>query len=199
MITNATNDFWESKHNLKELWWISGTDFNIFLKEHNLLRESFIHKKILEIGVGTGSMTSQLVQLSNEVFCCDISKKALENLDHLPVQKFLTENLNQIPPVDIAFSHLVFQHCTDDEVLRIIDSVKLNDNGFFSFEFISFVDNLIIDKVQKLINDKTHFFRSIKDLELMIEQTNKKIIKIENPRFHKKWQFESNFIKVANR
>jgi SAM-dependent methyltransferase len=199
MTDPVDKSFWETKHNSNEIWWISGTGFNTMMTQHKLAHDDFKNKKILEIGVGTGSMSAVLPKYSSEIYCCDISQSALDNVKQYATQVFLTENLKEIPPVDLAFSHLVFQHCTDEEILRIINSVNLTQDGMFSFEFISLVDNVIIDKVQTFIDNKTHFFRSLQELTLLLENSNKKIVKIDEPVFHQKWQFESNFVKVKNK
>jgi SAM-dependent methyltransferase len=191
--------FWETKHDSNDIWWISGTRFKVMLGQHNLSTDDFKNKKILEIGVGTGSMSAELPEYSSEIYCCDISQVALDNVKKYATQTFLTENLKNIPPVDMAFSHLVFQHCTNEEILRIINEVNLTENGVFSFEFISLVDSVIIDKVQNFIDNKTHFFRSLQELTSLLEDSNKEIVKVETPVFLQKWQFESNFVKVKNK
>jgi predicted TPR repeat methyltransferase len=199
MTLPIDKSFWETKHDSNDIWWISGTRFKIMLEQHNLSPDDFKNKKILEIGVGTGSMSEVLPNYSSEIYCCDISQTALDNVKQYATQTFLTEKLKDIPPVDLAFSHLVFQHCTDKEILRIINEVNLTDNGVFSFEFVSLVDNVIIDKVQNFIDNKTHFFRSLEDLKSLLKDSNKEIVKVEVPVFHQKWQFESNFVKVKNK
>ena len=191
--------FWETKHDSNDIFWISGTRFKVMLGQHNLSLNDFKNKKILEIGVGTGSMTAELPKYSSKIYCCDISQAALDNVKQYVTQTFSTEKIKDIPPVDIAFSHLVFQHCTNEEILRIINETNLTENGVFSFEFISLVDNVIIDKVQNFIDNKTHFFRSLQELTSLLEDTNKEILKVEAPFFHRKWQFESNFVKVKNK
>jgi SAM-dependent methyltransferase len=199
MTDPIDKSFWETKHGANDIWWISGTKFNVMLKQHNLTVDDFKNKKILEIGVGTGSMSAELPKYSSEIYCCDISQSALDNVKQHATQTFSTENLKDIPPVDIAFSHLVFQHCTNEEILRIINDVNLTKDGIFSFEFVSLVNNIIIDKVQNFIDNKTHFFRSLQELTSLLEDSNKEIVKVEPPVFHQKWQFESNFVKVKNK
>lgn len=192
-------DFWETKHDSADIWWISGTNFNVMLGQHKLSIDDFKNKKILEIGVGTGSMSLELPNYSSEIYCCDISQVALDNVKQYATQTYLTENIKDIPPVDIAFSHLVFQHCTNEEILRIINDINLTKDGIFSFEFISLVDDVIIDKVQNFIDNGTHFFRSLQELTYLLEDSNKQMVKVEEPVFHQKWQFESNFVKVKNK
>ena len=119
MTEPIDKSFWETKHNSNEIWWISGTGFNTMMNQHKLAHDDFKNKKILEIGVGTGSMSAVLPKYSSEIYCCDISQSALDNVKQYATQVFLTENLKEIPLVDLAFSHLVFQHCTDEEILRI--------------------------------------------------------------------------------
>lgn len=111
-----------------------------------------------------------------------------------------TTDLKSIPPVDFAICHLVFQHCTDLEIKRIIDQVNLTDEGIFSFQFAALKDNIITDSIQESINNGSHFFRSVETVKDLIGSTNKEIFYISEPKWWGgKNKHEWYFIKVRNK
>jgi SAM-dependent methyltransferase len=181
MIEPIDKNFWEEIHQVNEPWWLTGTQFNKLLEYHSFVEDNIKGKTVLEIGVGLGTCTAGLSNLSEKLYCCDISEIALNRVKTISAQQFLTKDLKSVPAVDIAFCHLVFQHCTDDEIKRIINDINLKDDAIFSFQFSSLKDNIITTSIQELINKGSHFFRSVDIIKKLIDQTNKEFICVSDP------------------
>lgn len=193
--------FWEDKHQHREKWWISGSPIVSVLKSHNLKISELKDKSILEVGVGTGSFSRLINKITKINYGCDISTTALNNVNSFCTEVFLSKNLSDIPKVDVAISHLVFQHCEDSEVLRILNEINIKDSGFFSFEFTGLLNNEITNKKRqlRLIEQGSHFFRSEDQMKILISKSNKTIYKIEKPKMLYKHRLVSYFYKVKNK
>jgi len=126
-------DFWEEKHK-EDSAWLTGTNFDQFLQKFRLRLEDIQNRRILEIGVGHGHCTASLGNFASELYCCDISEAGLEKVKKHANQVYQTLNIGSAPPVDLAVCHLVFVHCTDEEMLRIINGVNLAEGGRFIFQ-----------------------------------------------------------------
>lgn len=199
-MASIDKNFWEEKHQENDSWWLTGTPFFSLLNFHNILIEDIKDKKILEIGVGLGTCTKELSKFSKELYCCDISKEALDRVKDLSTDQFLTENLKTIPPTDIAICHLVFQHCDDIEVERILNDVKLSNDGIFSFQFAALKDNITTKSMQTLIDQGCLFFRNLETIQDIVDRSNKEIFYISDPKWWGgKNKHEWYFIKVRNK
>jgi len=200
MISPIDKPFWEDKHSADDSWWLTGTTTGSLLSYHNISNTDTHGKTVLEIGVGLGTATPDLKNISNKLFCCDISETALARVKEFSDKQFLTTDLKFADPVDIAISHLVFQHCTDTEIKRIINDVNLTDNGFFSFQFASLKNNVVTNSIQHMIDSGSHFFRDLETVKKIVNQTNKEIYDISEPKWWGgKNQHEWYFIKVRNK
>lgn len=199
-MAEIDENFWNEKHLVNDNWWLTGTSFNSLLNLHSLTSQDILRKKVLEIGVGLGTCTKDFFNLTTELYCCDISNIALDKVKNISKAQFLTKDLKSIPQVDIAFCHLVFQHCTDHEVKRIINDVNLSDHGIFSFQFAALKDGIITSNIQELINSGALFFRNLEKIKEIVNQTNKEIFYISEPKWWGgKNKHEWYFIKVRNK
>lgn len=198
-INVVGSDFWEEKHKLQDNWWLTGSDFEIVKTLHNLNDSDFKGKEVLEIGVGLGTCTKALSFLADKLYCCDISRTALANVSKYTIATYLTADLKNIPPVDIALCHLVFQHCSDDEIVRIINEVNLKNNGILAFQYASIVDNILSDTYLELTGKGTHFFRSKEEIEHLISLTNKELIRFEDSKWWRKDKNQWDFVKLKNK
>jgi predicted TPR repeat methyltransferase len=199
MNTPIDKKFWETKHSIEEKWWLTGTSIKSLLDLHNLQELDLKDKKILEIGVGLGTCTKELRKYTENLECCDISEIGLDRVKQYAKHTYLTTDLKNGRAVDVAICHLVFQHCTDQEITRIINDVNLTKNGIFTFQFATLKDNIILEETQHLMDFGSHFFRSVDKIKEIVNNSNKKIVSIETPKFWKKIQHEWNFIKVKNK
>lgn len=194
-------NFWESKHKVSDIFWLTGSSLDDIMSLHNLKIGDLSGKKILEIGVGLGNLSKELVKYTDDLICCDISEQALLNVSDKVNSKYLTTNLNKIEPVDLAICHLVFQHCTDEEVNRIINDVILKDDGIFTFQFAFLRENEPPNKnVIDLIGLGSLHFRGLNKIKEMVEESGKEIIWISNPYdFYQPQNFSWLIIKIKNK
>lgn len=190
--------FWEISHTNCDNYWLTGSNLSDVLNYHELSNVS--NMKVLEIGIGLGTMTEQLHLENNEVFACDISIEALKKVEKF-AKIYSTDQLDLIEPVDLAISQLVFQHCDDDEVERIINSVNLKKNGIFSFQFAWIrEDDPPNSTVSDFIKNKTHHFRDLNKVKSMVEKSNKQICFISEPlHFYQPENFSWYIVKVCNK
>lgn len=153
-----------------------------------------INKDVLEIGVGLGKMTDGLSRLAKNLYASDISEVGLDRVKAITKKTVLSKDIATLPSVDIAIAHLVFQHCSDEEIHRIINEVNLKDDtGIFFFQFAEY-PNSISSKVNEFIKQKNHFFRSPEQIKAVVKNTNKELIFISPPQFfghpwHLNWYF----------
>jgi hypothetical protein len=194
-------DFWESKHKAKKKFWLTGSSLLNIMNFHKLNEVDIKDKKILEIGVGLGNLSKELINYTDKLICCDISEKALSSVSDKVTKKYLTTDLNKIEPVDLAICHLVFQHCIDKEVERIINDVVLSDEGTFTFQFAYIRDNEQPNqKVTDLIKLGSHHFRGLKQIEKMVDRSGKEIIWVSEPyNFHNPENFSWLIVKIKNK
>jgi 2-polyprenyl-3-methyl-5-hydroxy-6-metoxy-1,4-benzoquinol methylase len=191
--------FWEEKHKYNDVYWISGTNDAHYILDLHKISRNISELTILDIGIGAGHLSRYLHNNKNNIICCDISKNALENVKSF-AKTYLTNELNMAEPVDLAICNLVFQHCNDNEVQRILNDVNLKDTGYFTFQFAFLRDNEELKpKVKKLINMGTHHFRSLDKIKEMVKNANKKIIKVLEPiHYYGEENFSWYIVKVAN-
>ena len=159
------------------------------------------NKIILEIGVGRGEAIKELSK-NNKVIGCDVSEIALKNVESLCLKTVLSKNLKQIEPMDFAISHLTFQHCHEQEVLRIINEVNLKEGAWFSFQFASL--NPEKTKLSSLIlsdlNQAMIYFYSYEKMMEIVKMSNKKMTRAVGPYwFGDPFSFEWNIFQVKNK
>jgi len=184
MITPIDQIFWEEKHAKQDAVWLTGTALNYLIQQHNILPEFLKNKKVLEIGVGLGLCSKNFRQYTDELYCADISQTALDRVKDYARQTFLTGDINKSPAVDLAICHLVFVHCTDVEMTRIINDVNLTHDGVLSFQVSRLVDPITDEKLRaRLIDNGSHFFRDFDVTKQIVESTNKEIISITDGKF----------------
>lgn len=187
--------FWNQEH-VKGKDWIGNSSFKKIIEYHKLDVENYRNKKILDIGVGSGDFLKNIKKYTNNLYASDISNIALKKVENY-AETFLTDDLKKIPKVDLAICHLVFQHCLDEEVERIINEIQLADNGIFSFQYayLRNNDNFINSKGQIL--NHTHFFRNPKKMKNIIDNSNKYII--DKSLIYKHPEFNWEILKVKNK
>jgi len=178
-MTNLT-DFWQSQHSQNSPW-LTGTTFDMILKQYDLTAEDFRDLRCLEIGVGRGTVTEPLSKLAETLYCCDISDIALGKAKTWAAGTWRTGQIDQVPPVDVALCHLVFVHCNDSECERILRSVNLDEEGRMFCQFSCFKDPAVgasdaNEKIRNLLDlGVKHFFRTPSDIEDIIESADLKV------------------------
>jgi SAM-dependent methyltransferase len=126
-------DWWNHEHCERPLKWLGDTAPDVVFRTHGLSERDLAGLSVLDIGVGTGRMSDRLRGLGCEVTSVDIAPEALARSS--AQKKLLTWNLREAKPVDVAIIHLVFQHCEDDEVLRLLRESPLAFDGYISAQW----------------------------------------------------------------
>ena len=190
-------EFWEKQHASNIKYWLTGTKLTSIQTYHRISFKEYKDRKILEIGVGLGDTLHSLREYTKNLYAADISDKALNKVSSFS-SVYSTKDLVKIPPVDLAICHLVFQHCDDQEVERIINDVQLLDTGIFSFQYAYFREANPIKFSDEFVDiNETHFFRSQEKMRAIITRSNKKIIGTPEIRVHPDFNWE--IIKVENK
>ena len=195
---NEKENFWNNAHFNKLKYWIDSSTSNEILKNHKI-DKNISDKLILDLGIGLGYLTEYLSK-NNKVISVDISDVALKKVKDFAYKTYNTSELSKIEPVDLAICNLVFQHCDDEEVERIIREIQLKDDGIFSFQFAFLRENEEPnDFVKELIKNKSHYFRSFEKIKEFVEKCGKKIVdKSEPMHWYKKENFSWLFVKISN-
>jgi cyclopropane fatty-acyl-phospholipid synthase-like methyltransferase len=131
--SDAQNSFWDSAHTSLESFWTSGTDFLHISKMFNL-PDLLTGMKILVIGVGQGKELYGAQRAGAKVFGLDISQKAREKFNN----DFVIYDWTNIDGhFDIIIMHLVAQHVSNKELLKMLKSCKahLATGGIFHVQF----------------------------------------------------------------
>lgn len=179
--------------------FVTSSGLNEILNYHKL--EIPQGKTILEIGVGRGEAIKDFSK-HNKVIGCDISEIALKSVESMCKSTVLSRDLKTVEPVDFAISHLTFQHCHEQEVLRILNDVNLKDGAWFSFQFASL--NLEKTQLSSLIlsdlNQAMIYFYSYEKMMEIVKLSNKKMARAVGPYwFDQPFSFEWNVFQVKNK
>ena len=195
-------DFWEEEHR-GNTGWLTGTHFDALLRQFGLALADVENKRVLEIGVGRGHCSESFGNFASEFYCCDISETGLDRVRKWAKQVFQTQDVNRAPPVDLAISHLVFVHCTDDEMLRLINEVNLAPSGRFMFQVSGLKDGVLTDRAKEiLVDDGSHFFRSVDETRAIIDRSNKQFVSLIGPNdiLHAGWfEHQWYYVTVENK
>jgi cyclopropane fatty-acyl-phospholipid synthase-like methyltransferase len=191
--------FWEKNHVESNEYWLSSTNSAEYILDIHGIDKNISGKTILDIGIGVGNLCRYLHSKRNKMNACDISHSALDKVKSF-ANTYHTSELNRVEPVDLAISNLVFQHCNDAEIARIIKDINLKDDGIFSFQF-AFLreDEIPNDNVKRLISNGTHHFRDINTIIKIVNTANKKIVDISKPiHYYGSENFSWHIVKISN-
>jgi 2-polyprenyl-3-methyl-5-hydroxy-6-metoxy-1,4-benzoquinol methylase len=193
-------EFWNNNHSNQNTYWLSSTYSGETILDLHNIDKNIKNIKVLDLGIGVGNLTRYLFKNGNKVYSCDISKVALNNVKDF-ASTYHTSELSKIEPVDLAISNLVFQHCNDKEIERMIKEVNLTDNGIFSFQF-AFLrgGEPPNEKVQGFINKGTHHFRSLSTIQDMVDRGGKQVVYISEPiHYYGEENFSWYIIRIKNK
>ena len=168
--------FWNDKHQTQNRHWLTGTSMGMLYKFYDIGPDQLKSRRILEIGVGVGAITKDLRQLADKLYCADISAVALKNASQHADGTFLTQDISQVPAVDVAICHLVLVHCDDAEVQRILSNINLVPSGKIYCQFSCLKSPDAIETappgVKKALTETgPHYFRAPIDIEKMIRDS----------------------------
>jgi SAM-dependent methyltransferase len=119
--TIEAKEHWQRWHNEQKETALTGSTLDSYCHRLGLNRADFNrHRLILEIGVGRGHATREMVKLGNTVMAMDICPRALETAHKAGAyQVWLHENAAWLPSnmFDLAISHVVTQHMSEADIL----------------------------------------------------------------------------------
>lgn len=126
-MSAVVKDWWDIAHKTDHAYWLSGTPGEEVWKRLGVRDRLKPGLRVLNIGVGLGRDTRELVALGCNVSVLDISETALERVKDVaagwidPAQ--LPDNT-----FDLALSHLVAQHQADltlqEQIENVLRSLK---------------------------------------------------------------------------
>ena len=131
LSTSAT--YWDAQHAMNT-WMLGASDPTEVLSLHGMNPRAL---RVLDIGIGTGEMSSKLCDLGNDVVGCDVSPVSLSKLDSRS-RGILLDVLSEEQPFDVAIMHLVAQHLDDVELLYVLSNVRLTPTGILSVQWIDY-------------------------------------------------------------
>lgn len=130
--------FWKVNHTRRDPFWLTGSSLDDLLSAYKL--PAPVGLDVTEIGVGLGHATRALAQV-NRVTAVDVVEEAVAPLRDVVATTLLTPNLQKAAPADLAFCHLVFQHC-DTETVEHLLGAPLKPGGTFAFQTAYLLDPL---------------------------------------------------------
>jgi len=191
--------FWEINHGLAKDNYVTNLSLSAFCRRYDI--RSFTNLHVLDIGVGDGLFSKECANSGNTVTAVDICQAALDKVKNFAKSSYLTAEIKNVLPADIAVAHLVFQHNPEDEVYRIIQDVKLKDTGIFCFQIAALNPNkstLSSLVIRDLNLGMLHFYSKDKMLEI-ISKTNKEVTDIIGPiEFSDPYNFDWYLFKVKS-
>ncbi len=135
----SIEDWWNQHHAANHAFWLSGyRGVNVWqpLEIMNYIRPG---KVVLNIGIGLGYCTQDLVSQQAVVHVLDISTVALEKVKPIVAGTWLPGQLDELPSnyFDLAISHLVTQHMNDQDLRDQLQAVirGLKPDGIFAMQF----------------------------------------------------------------
>lgn len=172
-------DFWEKAHADSAQEWLSGTRLNelrINLQLDGILKENI---KVLNIGVGLGTCTKELVDMGCIIDVLDISDIAIEKVKNITRKQFLATYEYGLPKnyYDLAISYLVVQHMNDKNLNKQMKYVirSLKEDGVFALQFAFIEDKEIMkrdyERIQGEIAETTGgVIRPLEDIQKFAEE-----------------------------
>lgn len=169
-------------------------------------------KTVLDVGVGFGYATRDLLSKGCIVHALDISQLALDRVKDFAVCWLAPKQLKELPEntFDLAISHLVAQHMSNENLLEQMAAIirTLKPNGVFAMQFAFLVtkSGMIADELRedmepkKLLNviynrlmkegkrdvfSQTHgaICRSLEEMSQLVSQANGEIVWVTKKMF----------------
>ena len=211
-MSESVKNFWEKAHNENISLWLTGSGFNEVWKYLNILNLLSPNNNILNIGVGLGGETRELIKRNVIIDVLDISETALERVKNITRNQYLSSNINNLPinEYDIVVSHLVTQHMDNNGLNEQIKYVlrSLKSEGVFAMQF-AFIDNdqdtlIKLGKVYHHLSDvdvqlKGFMFRTLSEMNKIVEDNGGHISWISEERKFDKTPIKWYYIHIKNK
>jgi SAM-dependent methyltransferase len=132
-------EFWEAQHEKDDIQSLSGHPGSaiingLYIKD--LVRPGI---EVLEIGVGLGYCTRDLIEMGVDVSVLDISEGALRRVAGIAKFKYLESEIHTLPGdyFDLAISYCVTQHMDNAGLARQLQNVirSLKPDGIFAMQY----------------------------------------------------------------
>jgi hypothetical protein len=137
----TTPQFWDAAHRASDAPNLTGSAFDEEIGNLHVGDLIQPDQRVLNIGVGMGYTTKGLLDRGCKVSICDISSVAFDQFKGRVEGAYLPEQLAQLPDMhfDLALSHLVAQHMSDEALDHQFEAVLrgLNLTGVFAIQFAS--------------------------------------------------------------
>lgn len=178
-MNKEVKDFWENAHKNSMQEWLSGThlrELKINLQLDDLLKENI---EVLNIGVGLGVCTKELVEMGCTVDVLDISDIAIEKVKDITRKQYLASYEHALPKnkYDLVISYLVSQHMNDVNLNRQLKYVirSLKTTGTFALQFAFIDDYELMKNDQKRIQGEIAettggVIRPLEDIQRFVEE-----------------------------
>jgi cyclopropane fatty-acyl-phospholipid synthase-like methyltransferase len=155
-MTNQNNDeltcFWNDAQRQNKRFELTGSELRAVELFLNLSSKLKPNNKVLNIGVGFGYCTRELVKRGLIVSALDISPLALSRVKDVIENRYTPKQLNQMPTnyFDVIISYLVTQHMTNQQLtIQLTECIRsLKTEGIFAIQFAS-------SKSKNLTDDKS--------------------------------------------
>lgn len=144
---DINKEFWENAHKEDRPYWLSNSSFVQIWEALNIMNKLAPGLKILDIGVGTGRETEELLQYQSDVIidALDISQAAVDKVKNITRNQYISSNIENLPSneYDIAFSYMVTEMMETDELEKQIKYVirSLKPDGIFVMQVTSINPN----------------------------------------------------------
>ena len=177
-------DFWEKQHDEKSIQALSGHPGQTVLDGLYLYKLPKANPRVLEIGVGLGICTLDLIKMGANVDCLDIAIGAIERVKHAITHGFLNPEYLPDDTYDLAISYCVTQHMDNTNFTNQLKNVirSLKPGGVFAMQYaIPYHTDLIHQS--KEAQEAGSVCRTVGGMNDMIEEAGGKIV------FHRIWGF----------
>lgn len=141
--SGSYRDFWDACHQRNDQHFLTGSSgFQIW---KNLQVEDKVRKgiRVLNIGVGLGHCTRDLVSTGCKVDALDISPVALRRVAPIVEHIWLPDQFDEMPEgvYDLVLSHLVTQHMPTSDLEKQVQYIVkgLTPTGLFAMQFSSWL------------------------------------------------------------
>jgi SAM-dependent methyltransferase len=132
-------EFWEARHKENNIQSLSGHPGSAIINGLYIKDVIAPGSRLLEIGVGLGICTRDLVDMGFKVTVLDISEEAIKRVRAMVRRAYLESEIETLPDnyYEIAVSYCVVQHMNNQSLARQLKNVIrcLTPNGIYAMQY----------------------------------------------------------------